>query len=76
MKATVLSTRPRIKFDISNKQHLKLAKNFFETGKWGSTGCPFKPEFPYQSVPDFIKTQIVLKYLGISQTVDLKNRIF
>jgi hypothetical protein len=76
MKTNVLKTRVRETFDISNKKHIKIARDFFENGSWGVSGCPFKAEFPYQSVPNMIKTQIVYKFLKIDQTVDQKTRIF
>ncbi len=75
MNIKILKKRDRVRFDIANRQHLAMARAFFETNTWGADGCPFQEQFPFQSVPDMIKTQIVHKFLKIDQTVDQKTRI-
>lgn len=73
---TVLRSRAKEKFDLSNSKHIEAAREFFLNSSWGKDGCPFIEEFPYQSVPDMIKTMIVLKFLKISIEQDRETRIY
>lgn len=66
----MLKKRIRVKFDINDPKHLDIAKQFFERNRWDVEGCPFSEVYPYQSVPDYIRSQIVHKFLGISTPVD------
>lgn len=43
-------------FDPTNAAHLKLFQRFLETGKW--SGCPFKLNEDYQSIPGMIYDSI------------------
>jgi hypothetical protein len=49
-------------FDANNPVDLQLAYDFIQTGKW-KDGCPFVESWPYTTVPDMIKTEVILKYL-------------
>lgn len=46
----------KTEFDPTNSVHLKLFQRFLETGKW--SGCPFKLNEDYQSVPGMIYDSI------------------
>ena len=46
----------KTEFDPTNPTHLKLFQRFLETGKW--SGCPFKLNEDYQSVPGMIYDSI------------------
>jgi hypothetical protein len=61
----LLKKRPRVRFDINNAEHLGIARRFFQRSRWDGDGCPFKEVYPYQSVPDYIRSQIVSKFLGL-----------
>jgi len=50
-------------FKPSNKNHMKLVKEFFRASKWGQSGCPFVLEWPYEDVPYMLKTKITEFYL-------------
>jgi hypothetical protein len=45
-------------FNTLNKNHLKLAKDFFRNSRWGKSGCPFVLEWPYEDIPYMLKTKI------------------
>lgn len=51
----------KIEFNASNPTHLELFQRFLDTGKW--SGCPFKLNEDYQSVPgmiyDMIKNELM-----------------
>lgn len=51
----------KIEFNASNLDHLMLFQRFLETGKW--SGCPFKLNEDYQSIPgmiyDSIKNELI-----------------
>lgn len=49
-------------FDVNSAEDLKIALNFLQTGQWEDY-CPFAVDWPYTTVPDMIKTEVVLKYL-------------
>lgn len=66
MKAnTVLKHKVKRHFNIDNKTDVELFKQYLESSSWGKEGCPFELEFPFLSVPDMIKSQIVHKFLGL-----------
>ena len=51
--------------DVNNTKDMDLAKKFFETYKWGPTGCPFVLEVPWENVPDMLKDKITKYHLNI-----------
>ena len=53
-------------FKESSKEDVQLAKTFFAEYRWGSEGCPFILEYPYQSIPDMIKDKLLYKVFGLS----------
>ncbi len=54
----------RVKFDPSNKKHVQIYKQFLISNSWKS-GCPFKLEAPWISVPDMIKDRLIRKLLKV-----------
>ena len=50
-------------FNPSNKEDLKLVRNFLNTNRWGSSGCPFYLEWPFEDIPYMLKTKITEDYL-------------
>jgi len=58
---TLLQHRQQISkraFDATNKDDLKIYKNYLETRSWGRNGCPFVAEWPWLSIPDMIAHKI------------------
>lgn len=55
--------KPKKFFDVSNRQHVEMYKNFLASYKWGNDGCPFILEFPYLTIPDMIKDKLMYKFL-------------
>ena len=55
----------RRRFDDANSIDFKIVKNFFETYRWGPTGCPYILEVPWENIPDMLKDKITKKHLGI-----------
>lgn len=52
-------------FSPLNKNHMKLAKEFFRDYKWGQYGCPFILEWPYEDIPYMLKTKITEHILKV-----------
>ena len=55
----------RSRFDIHNDKHMAIAKEFFESYRWGPTGCPFIQEVPWEHIPDMLKDKITKFHLDI-----------
>jgi hypothetical protein len=55
----------RRRFNTESIVDLDIVKTFFETYKWGSMGCPFVLEVPWENIPDMLKDKITRKHLGI-----------
>lgn len=55
----------RRRFDVFNKKDMEMAKSFFQTYRWGSMGCPYILEVPWENIPDMIKDKITKHHLGI-----------
>lgn len=67
--ATYVDSRaPRTPFDPTQISHRAAYGNFLKTGKW-ATGCPFKLEWPFVSVPALCQARLLDYYL--TQDVDL-----
>ena len=60
----ILAIKPRVQFDVNNKEHLKIVTEYLQTNTW-KEGCPFTIEDPWLSIPDMIKDKITRKYLKI-----------
>jgi hypothetical protein len=52
-------------FHPLNKNHLKLAQEFFRDSRWGKYGCPFVLEWPYEDIPYMLKTKITEHFLKV-----------
>lgn len=52
-------------FNVNCNEDISVFKDFMEKNKWGSDGCPFNIKYPFLSVPDMIKTELLKKFLGI-----------
>jgi hypothetical protein len=50
-------------FDVTDKNDLKIYKNYLRTRSWGRDGCPFVAEWPWLSVPDMIAHKISMRVL-------------
>ena len=59
--------KSKILFEVDNKKHVAMYKNFLATGAWGSEGCPFALEFPYLTIPDMIKDKLIHKFLNVKR---------
>jgi hypothetical protein len=57
------SNYQRHQFDPSSIEDLKRARGFLHNLSWGSEGCPFKLEWPYEDIPYMLKTKITEYYL-------------
>ena len=49
-------------FDHTKLVDLEIALQYLRTGRWEDY-CPFVPDWPYTTVPDMIKTEVLLHYL-------------
>ncbi|MFZ9611064.1 MAG: hypothetical protein ACO294_10220 [Methylococcales bacterium] len=56
--------RQRVIFEPNNKEHVAQFRNFMINNRW-ENGCPFELVWPYLSIPDMIKDQIIKAYLKI-----------
>jgi len=56
--------RQRVLFDFNNKEHVTRFRRFMTDNRW-EDGCPFELVWPYLSIPDMIKDQIIKNYLKI-----------
>lgn len=61
--------KSKILFEVENKKHISMYKNFLNNGSWGSNGCPFALEFPYLTIPDMIKDKLIHKFLKVKKFV-------
>lgn len=61
---SILMNRERRMFDPLNPADLKEYKHFIKHSKW-KTGCPFKAEWPHNSIPDMIKTKLINHYYDV-----------
>lgn len=57
----------KVNFEPSNKNHMKMVKDFFRDNKWGEQGCPFYLDWPYADMPYMLKTKIADFYLRDSK---------
>lgn len=55
-------TSPKITFDATNADHLKIYNTYLKTKRW-SEGCPFHLEWPYSNIPVMIERKIIDNYL-------------
>ena len=55
----------RRRFDVNSPEDMRVVKKFFETYKWGPTGCPFVLEVPWENVPDMLKDRVTKYHLNI-----------
>lgn len=58
-------TRPRVRFNPGDKEHIEIYRNFVIHRKWDNPGCPFELVWPYLSIPDMIKDKIINHFLKI-----------
>ena len=56
------TVNPKIKFNVSNPEHLKIYNKFLKTKRW-QEGCPFDLEWPYTNIPVMIERKIIDFYL-------------
>lgn len=61
--------RQKIKFDVTNLDHLAKFSYFMKHNAWGREGCPFELEFPYQEIPYMIKDKLVRNMVGAPQLI-------
>ncbi len=54
--------QPRVTFDPTAVEHRAAYQKFSKTGKW-SSGCPFKLEWPFVSVPALCQARLLDYYL-------------
>ena len=54
----------RKEFDPYNKDHLLAYKYFLDNNKWPG-GCPFHLMWPFESVPEMIKTKLISNYIDV-----------
>jgi hypothetical protein len=62
----MMKVKPRVLFDANNKEHVECFKNFLINSRWPSS-CPFEVEYPWVSIPDMIKDELVRHYLKIKE---------
>lgn len=59
-----LRYRERRIFNPLNPSDLAEYKHFIDHAKWRE-GCPFKEEWPHNSVPDMIRTKLINQYYDV-----------
>ena len=59
-------------FDPSNKSDVKEYKFFLDNDKW-KNNCPFILEWPYLTVTDMIRTQLIDHYIDIMVNKSLER---
>jgi hypothetical protein len=45
-------------FDPKKKEDLAEYRRYVKTRGWGSKGCPFELEYPYQDIPNMLAQKI------------------
>jgi hypothetical protein len=56
-------SRNLVRFDPDSPEHLRKYFNFQSYRRWGSFGCPFELEYPYETIEEMIKTKLSQKVL-------------
>ena len=66
---SVLETviKPKVFFDANDKKHLTAYKKFLSEGTCGHDGCRFVLKFPYLTIPDMIKDELIHKMMGVKR---------
>ena len=62
----ILKIKNKRHFNVNSKVDREIYRNFLVKGGWGSEGCPFLLEEPYNSIPYMIQEKIVCKTLNIA----------
>ena len=65
-------TYDRKMFDPTNKDHLLAYKYFLDNNKWDGR-CPFHLMWPFESVPEMIKTKLIDSYIDVIIKYSLKQ---
>lgn len=60
---SVLSVKPRVLFDPSNRKHMNDFARFVKYNTWGD-GCPFLLEDPFGDIPTMIRAKIADYYIA------------
>jgi len=47
-------------FEPSNKEDMKIVRQYLHNNKWGIDGCPFYLEWPYLDIPSMLKDKITM----------------
>lgn len=61
----VLVKKVRRQFSSSSKTDLNAYKIFLTNNGWGTGGCPFLLEEPFDSIPGMIENKIIKHFLKI-----------
>lgn len=67
MIMSILSLKKRRVFDVNSKQDVEVYRQFLINKTWGSTGCPFELEHPFDNVPVMIDNKLIRYFLKIKE---------
>jgi len=63
----MLVGKQKNEFNPANPVHKFLARRFFESQEWGSPGCPFILEAPYEDIPTMMRDKLARHLIGAKQ---------
>lgn len=58
-------TKIRRHFDVNNKKDVDVYRKFLTNSGWGSDGCPFLLEEPFDNIPVMIDNKLIRYFLKI-----------
>lgn len=64
---TILDMKKRRVFDVNSKQDVEAYRQFIVNKGWGSDGCPFELEYPFDNIPAMIDNKLIRYFLKIKE---------
>ena len=64
---TILDMKKRRVFDVNSKQDVEAYRQFIINKGWGSDGCPFELEYPFDNIPAMIDNKLIRHFLKIKE---------
>lgn len=63
----ILDMKKRRVFDVNSKQDVEAYRQFIINKGWGSNGCPFELEYPFDNIPAMIDNKLIRHFLKIKE---------
>lgn len=62
----MIEKKLRRSFDVNNKKDVETYRQFLVQSKWGTGGCPFELEYPFDNVPAMVDNKLIRYFLKIA----------